>query len=227
MRVLAIDTALGAASAAVVETGDGAAPALVFSKDMARGHAEALMPLVAQALESAGGLSAIDRIAVTVGPGSFTGLRVGLACARALALAGATPIVGVSTLEALAAPSFGRGAAVAAAIDARHGRVFAQGFDAAGAPLAAPALLPAEAFARALPENALVVGSGADAVIAAAGDRPLRKADGPHHAPNVIVVARRGAACDPDDAPPRPLYLKAADAHPQTGGRIARRLDES
>lgn len=226
MRVLAIDTALGAATAAVVQTDDDGAMAHVFSAAMARGHAEALMPLVRDALASAGGLSGIERIAVTVGPGSFTGLRVGLACARAMALGTGLPIVGVTTLAALAAPVIdaGDGLAVAVAIDARHGRVFFQAFGPDGRSLAPPRLVSAKDAARATGDGAtLIVGSGADVVIEAEGAGRLRKAEAAHDAPDPIWLARLGAACDPQASPPRPLYLKAADAHPQTGGRIPRK----
>lgn len=225
MRVLAIDTALGAASAAVVETDSGGAEH-VFSLAMARGHAEALMPLVRDALLSAGGLATVERIAVTVGPGSFTGLRVGLACARAIALGTGRKLVGVTTLAALAAPVIddGDGDVVAAAIDARHGRVFFQPFGPDGRSLSPARLVSARDAARATGEGAaLLVGSGADAVLEAADGGRLRKADAAHVAPDPIWLARLGAACDPQSSPPRPLYLKAADAHPQTGGRIPRR----
>lgn len=226
MRVLAIDTALGAASVAIVETDDDAAPAHVVSVAMARGHAEALMPQIRDVLAAGGGLGTVERIAVTVGPGSFTGLRVGLAAARALALARSVPIVGVTTLAALAAPRLAAdpGLPVAAAVDARHGRVFFQAFGADGAPLGPARLLPADESALALGGGpALVVGSGANLVIDAASGGLLRKAEGPHDAPDPIWLARLGAACDPQASPPRPLYLKAADAHPQEGGRIPRR----
>jgi tRNA threonylcarbamoyladenosine biosynthesis protein TsaB len=224
MRVLAIDTALGACSVAVVETEGG--EARVFSVPMERGHAEALMPLVAQALDEAGGVKNIEAIAVTVGPGSFTGLRVGLACARALALGAKIPVVGVSTLTALAAPVLDSGdgvSPVAAAIDARHGRVFFQAFSGDGRPLVAPRVTDARDAARALGDGpTLVVGSGAGLVIAAAENGAAALADAPHAAPDPIWVARLGAAGDPETSPPKPLYLKAADAHPSTSGLIAR-----
>lgn len=227
MRVLAIDTALSACSVAVVETADDAAPAHVVSLAMARGHAEALMPEVARVLEAAGGLDGIARIAVTVGPGSFTGLRVGLACARAIALGTGLPIVGVTTLSALVAPLLDEGdgaAPVAAAIDARHGRVFFQSFAGDGRALVSARLIDARDAARAIGGGpALVVGSGAELVVAASEDPTIRRAPEPFDAPDPVWVARLGAACDPSDAPPRPLYLKAADAHPQERGRIARR----
>ena len=102
MRLLAIDTALEACSVALL---DGDTVAAQETQAMARGHAEALMPMLARLQENAAFYFAvIDRIAVTVGPGSFTGLRVGISAARGIALATAKPVVGITTLEALAAP---------------------------------------------------------------------------------------------------------------------------
>src|SRR5271170_6116822 len=104
MRVLAIDTALAACSAAVFDTEHGGIVASE-SQAMTRGHAEALMPLLRRVMGEAGlAFTAIDRVAVTIGPGSFTGLRVGIAAARGIALAADKPAVGVSTLSAYAAP---------------------------------------------------------------------------------------------------------------------------
>src|SRR5579872_2478679 len=104
MRILAIDTALAACSAAVLDT-EQAVISAHESLAMTRGHAEALMPLVARVLDRAKcDFSEIDRIAVTTGPGSFTGLRVGISAARGLALAAGKPAVGLSTLAAYAAP---------------------------------------------------------------------------------------------------------------------------
>ena len=104
MRILAIDTSCGAASVAVVESGR-AGPLAVISRPMARGHAEALAPMVEEAMRGVeGGFPSLARIAVAVGPGSFTGIRVGLAMARAMGVALAIPVVGVSTLAAFAAP---------------------------------------------------------------------------------------------------------------------------
>ena len=102
-RILAIDTALDAVSACVYD--DSAPGSFVFETIvMQRGQAEALMPLLDRVVSDSGGFDALDRVGVTVRPGSFTGLRVGIAAARAIGIACRVPVVGVSTLAALAAP---------------------------------------------------------------------------------------------------------------------------
>ncbi|MGB7045218.1 MAG: tRNA (adenosine(37)-N6)-threonylcarbamoyltransferase complex dimerization subunit type 1 TsaB, partial [Methylocella sp.] len=103
MKILAIDTALPAISACVLD--DGAdSPEAIETIAMERGHAEALLPLIDRVMARvAGGFASLDRVAVTVGPGSFTGLRVGIAAARAIGIACKIPVTGVSTLAALAA----------------------------------------------------------------------------------------------------------------------------
>ena len=103
MRVLAIDTALEACAAAVLDTEHGRMAS--ESLPMVRGHAEALMPLIERVMQQADmSFAALDRVGVTTGPGSFTGLRVGIAAARGIALAAQKPAVGLSTLAAYAAP---------------------------------------------------------------------------------------------------------------------------
>src|SRR5260221_14128563 len=135
MRVLAIDTALEACSVAVIDTADAHAHHAYESLPMQRGHAEALMPLVARVLDRAQlDFSNLDRIAVTTGPGSFTGLRVGIAAARGIALAAGKPAIGLSTLSALAAPHVASraGATIMAAIDGRNEQGYFQGFAPSG-----------------------------------------------------------------------------------------------
>src|SRR5262249_27439649 len=134
MRILAIDTALAACSAVLFDTGRGKAQASE-TKAMARGHAEALMPLIARVMDKAHAeFGELDRIAVTIGPGSFTGLRVGISAARGIALVSGKPAVGVSTLSAYAAPHVANpeGAAIVVAIDAKHDHVYLQVFASSG-----------------------------------------------------------------------------------------------
>src|SRR3982074_2370778 len=128
MLILAIDPALDACSAGVLDTDAGKLIAQE-SQPMKRGHAEALMPLIARVVKASGtSFAGFDRIAVTTGPGSFTGLRVGLSAARGIALAADKPVVGVTTLTAYAAPVVNEGGEhpVISAIDVRHDHVFLQ-----------------------------------------------------------------------------------------------------
>src|SRR5437660_10949458 len=129
MLILAIDTALDACAAAVLDA-DASKIIAQESQAMKRGHAEALMPLIARVMKASGvAFAALDRIAATTGPGSFTGLRVGLSAARGIALAAGKPVVGVTTLTAFAAPIVSDNSKphpVLAAIDARHDHVYFQ-----------------------------------------------------------------------------------------------------
>jgi tRNA threonylcarbamoyladenosine biosynthesis protein TsaB len=227
MRVLAIDTALGACSAAVLDTEQGG---IIASESLAmtRGHAEALMPLLARLMEQAAvTFLDLDRIVVTTGPGSFTGLRVGIAAARGIALAAEKSAVGVSTLSAYAAPHLATDAtaAVVAAIDARHGHVYLQVFAPGGRTAIAPRLAPlSEAVYAATETPARLVGSAALAVadkLAAGGVAPL--VVDVRAAPDIAWVARMGAAVPEGQSPPAPLYLRAPDAQPQNAAQLPRR----
>src|ERR1700720_4324730 len=144
MLILAIDTALDACAAGVLDTGAGKLIARE-SQAMKRGHAEALMPLIARVIKESGiTFATLDRIAVTTGPGSFTGLRVGLSAARGIALAANKPVVGLTTLTAYAAPVVGQNAEqpVLSAIDARHDQVYFQVVSGDGGSLIQPRVAP-------------------------------------------------------------------------------------
>lgn len=228
MRILAIDTALEACAAAVFDTERGQIVARE-SKTMTRGHAEALMPIVQRVVEQAGGgFDAIDRIAVTVGPGSFTGLRVGIAAARGLALATGKPAVGLSTLSAFAAPLIAADDTlpVVVAIDARHEHVYMQVFGPGGRNLVPARIAPLRDALRAATTSRgpRIVGTGATLLAAAwpPGERPPRSVE-QRGAPDIDWVAQIGAAVPDDSGPPKPLYLKAPDAQPSDAAHLARR----
>jgi tRNA threonylcarbamoyladenosine biosynthesis protein TsaB len=214
MIVLALDTALGACSAAVVR--DGAVLA-ALSDPMTRGHQERLAPLVRETMDQAAvGFAALDRIGVTVGPGSFTGLRVGLAFAKGLGIALTKPCVGVGTLEALAASDAGPGL-TAAVIDAKRGQVYLQVFQD-GVPVMAPDVLATEIAAARLAEFwagglARLVGPGAGLLAGVMPGAEVRE----RAAPDPVALARLAAA-RPAGAQARPLYLRAPDAK-LPGGR--------
>jgi tRNA threonylcarbamoyladenosine biosynthesis protein TsaB len=229
MRVLAIDTALAACSAAVLDTNLGA---IVASESLAmtRGHAEALMPLIARVMDEAEiEFKELDRIAVTTGPGSFTGLRVGISAARGIALAAAKPAIGLTTLAGFAAPHIAAddAMAVVAVIDARHDHVYLQVFGGGGRTLVPPRIAPLrEAVRAAMTGPTRIVGTAANLIAAAwpNSGQPPRMVD-QRGAPEIGWIARLGAAAAAAEAhgPPKPLYLRAPDAQPQDAARLPRR----
>ena len=226
MRVLAIDTALGACAAAVL---DSQAGAILASESVAmqRGHAEAIMPMIARVMDQARcEFSDLDRIAVTVGPGSFTGLRVGISAARGIALAAGKPAIGLSTLSALATPHVAARTdhAIIAAIDARNEQVYFHVFAPNGTTLVVPRIDRVRTAVRAVPVGPTIITGSAAALVAAhwpSGSPPPRV--DAKVAPDIGWVARLGAAAQDEGTPPKPLYLRRPDARPQDGGRLPRR----
>lgn len=226
MNILAIDSAMAAVSACIL-AGDEKAVVASETMSMQRGHAEALLPSlerVVAALE--GGFSALDRIAVTIGPGSFTGIRVGIAAARAIGLVWRIPVVGISTLAAFAAPHVA-GAdmnVVVSAVDAHHGNVYVAAYVMGGRSLLSPRLLSVRDAVRQLGSGPVrLTGSGAPLLAIEAWSAGLSaEVVGELIAPNISFVARLGILANPETSPAKPLYLKAPDAKPQEGGRVAR-----
>lgn len=222
MRILAIDTALEACSVVLM---DGNAIIAREHEAMARGHAEALMPMIARLREAASlDFTTLDRIAVTVGPGSFTGLRVGIAAARGIAAAAAKPVVGITTLAAFAAPLIAADTStpVVAAIDARHDHVFLQAFDGNGATRIKPVYISvADAVHRIAPYAPRLVGNAARILADAwPADGAAPAAVEYQTAPSIDWVARLGSVADPTSTPPKPFYLKPADAQPQAAAHL-------
>lgn len=227
MRILAIDTALGACSACVLDAGE-TAPIVREQVAMERGHAEALMPMIERVMNAVeGGFASLDRVAVTIGPGSYTGLRVGISAGRAIALAAEIPAIGVTTLAATAAPLVGReqGRVIAAALDAKHGQVWFQALNAQGKQLVSVRQVSYRDAARAIGAGPVsLVGSAAMAVASEAWAIGLDAfVVDETKAPDVTWVARLGLVADPETAPPRPLYLKAPETTPQDRARLPRR----
>jgi tRNA threonylcarbamoyladenosine biosynthesis protein TsaB len=218
MLILAIDTALDACSACVLDT-DANKVVAQESLAMKRGHAEALMPLIARVMKaSAVAFASLDRIAVTTGPGSFTGLRVGLSAARGIALAAAKPVVGLTTLTAYAAPvvAGNSGQPIMSAIDARHDHVYFQVVSGDGSSLIKPKVAPIAEALEAHRLGALHLVGNAATILAErwpADAPPPFKVD-PQAAPDIGWVAWLGAAVNPETAPARPYYLRAPDAKP-------------
>lgn len=227
MNVLAFDTCFSACSVAVSAGPIGGALRIEAEhREMDTGHAEALIPMIERVAARAGlTVSQIDRIVVTNGPGTFTGLRTGVAAARALALATGAEIVAVSSLWAIAATALagpGGGAAIDAlivAMDARKGQHYVQLVDMAGRELGTPQLLDAGDAAGLAPELRLAtIGSGASAVIAAShtAGRVLTLLDpatfsASADAKHLLAAADRSSMA----GPLLPQYLRPPDAKPQ------------
>lgn len=205
--ILALDAALDACSVAI--TADGAARASV-SEPMSRGQAEAIAPMTQRALAEAGvAMAEIDRIAVSRGPGSFTGVRVGLAFARGLSLALNRPCVGVSTLEALALGDGSQG--LRAGYVETPGAAYLAVYDN-GAPLLAPEALSPEAAAvrlASLGARGVVTGPGAGRLAAASGWLGMER-----RTPDPLALARLASGRSAAEHPPQPLYLRPPDAKP-------------
>jgi tRNA threonylcarbamoyladenosine biosynthesis protein TsaB len=226
MRILAIDTALSQCAACVLGA-DAAEPVASEALPLERGHAEALLPLVDRVMSRVeGGFASIGRVAVTVGPGSYTGLRVGLSAARAIGLAAKVPVVGVTTLSALLAAlvSGESRRLLAAAIDAKHGQIYFQAIAPGGRTVVGPALMAVRDAVRQVGAGpATLIGSGAPALAAEARGSGLDiQVAATPAAPDILWVARLGLVADPEQALPRPLYLRGPDARPQSHTRVAR-----
>jgi tRNA threonylcarbamoyladenosine biosynthesis protein TsaB len=205
MRILALDSATSRASIALVESG-----ALRAARDLdaGAGQGDELAAAVA-ALLQAENLTAddLDRLAVTVGPGRFTGLRAGLALMRGLALATAKPLIGVTTLEALAAAR-SSAVPVLATIDSRRAEIFCQFFTSDGRPRGGPFAATLEGLARHeyAASTMLVIGECAAPVAAALAAAGLAV----DAAPSVVTacaVAALAASRTPPSEPPQPLYI--------------------
>ena len=213
MRLLVIDTALGACTAAVFE--DARLLAAQFLP-MTKGHQERLGGVVRDVVaEAGGGFDALDRIGVTVGPGSFTGLRVGRAFAQGLGAALDRPVVGISALDGLAGSLPEDGSPVAALIDARRGQVYAKLFvdGVATGPDEALTLEDAARRIAALGPDVRLVGNGAAVLTEAFPDLKHALIDD-RVAPSPEALALLTAAADPVMHLPKPLYLRAPDATP-------------
>lgn len=216
-HLLAFDAAGGGCAAAVWSNGKVVARR---GEAMRRGQAERLVPMIDSVMAEAGlRYGDLDAVAVTTGPGGFTGVRLGLATARGLALALGVPVIGVTSLQALAAavPEREReGRTLVVLIDAKRRDLYVQAFDSALKPLHDPAALPPEALDGHLPAGALLLAG--DAVEQA---RPALEQAGRHctvssgpplaDAGVIAELAVSAGRPGPDAPVPRPLYLRAPD----------------
>jgi tRNA threonylcarbamoyladenosine biosynthesis protein TsaB len=231
MNLLAFDTCFAACSVTVRVTGeDGRTIQTSRFEAMMKGHAEALFPMIDWAMHDIGATYAdLDGLAVTVGPGSFTGTRVGISAARGLALATGLPVFGTTSLAAIAARArrlhgieSDSPVPVMVCHDARRDQVYTQLFgNLAAAPMSGPAVMSlaeAASLANRYP-GATIVGTGAHLLTAhgiSNSSHTFLDGDGLPEAEALLE-----AELERID-PPRTLYLRPPDAKPQSGKSIAR-----
>jgi len=231
MNILSLDTSMGTCSAGVLCVSDGTRRMILRKENMVRGHAEALMPMVAEAMAEAGlGFGELDLIAATLGPGSFTGVRIAIAAARGFALATRAKLWGTDSLTVMARAAFDQGPIkggnpFAVAVDARGDNLYFAVFDGTGCKLAGPLLTGADEALSLLPDALTnAVGTGA-AHLADAAMRRGRCVDTalPDLQPDAAALA--DLAFEAGEALPtlRPLYLRLPDAKPQVAAPVARR----
>lgn len=195
--LLAIDTVAPRLQLALLRA-DGTVDTSI--DEIAQGQAELIFSRINTLLERNGVTYAdLTRIAVTTGPGSFTGLRIGLSAARGLGLARAIPVVGVPSLLALSLATQCDPAAVL--LDARRGEAYFQTFSGPAIPIAEPLILPMDEARRRVPP-------GADLITTPFVD--------------IAAVAQLAATLDPAAYPPEAAYIRDADAKPQQKFRVAR-----
>lgn len=229
MSVLVIDTSGETCACALAGDISGGADAAILASEtmvLKRGHAEALMPQVERVLAAAGGIAGagLEAIAVVAGPGSFTGLRVGIAAAQGLGLALSIPVIGLNAFDIVREmlPDTADGNPLLIALDSRREEPFFQAFDAAGAPLVQPLALPVGEMIARLPAGPFhLAGSAAAAVRAAAPQREWHEAS---LAASLDIQAAARVACAQlkggHTLPAQPLYLRAPDVTlPQTAFR--------
>ena len=219
MLTLAFDTTQGACSAAISQEGRLLANAFM---PMRRGHAEHLLPTIEQVRRQAKiSYGDLELIAVTIGPGTFTGVRVGLAAAQALAQVHDVSLIGVSTLELLARAAVPRNndesAGIIATIDARRGQLYMQAFDALGKAVTLPVIDAASPRIAPNPNHSgLIVGSGAEILQLALPDwRIIHDICQPDA--SILATESKHWRDRASRRPPSPLYLRAPDAKLPTG----------
>lgn len=217
MKTLAIDTSAHLCAVCIHDTDTNTILAQE-SHDIGRGHAEVLMKLVETCFHQAGlDYSDLHAIGVTIGPGSFTGVRVGMSVARGLALSLDLPVAGVSTLDACEAlgKKLGSGENAISLLDAKRGELYCKFFNQ-------PAFVETYEglFERIKDTNPSLCGSGA----AILNDHfstnyPIIHTQA---APQISLVAEIAASSEISKTPPEPLYLRSADAKVQAGFALER-----
>ncbi|MGB8314766.1 MAG: tRNA (adenosine(37)-N6)-threonylcarbamoyltransferase complex dimerization subunit type 1 TsaB [Aestuariivirga sp.] len=216
MLILVLDTSMAACSVCVFDVSLG----LVLGSRhafMDRGQAEVLAPMVQETMALAGvAFSDLTRIAVTTGPGTFTGVRIGLAMARGLGAALNIPVIGITSLAAIAANDTQGDLPRAVAVDARAGEIYFAIYDPAGHELMAPVVVSREKALHLLPNHpARMLGTAADMLLEGMGEHRYQRSDA-GDLPIAANFAKFASTIQPSATPPEPLYLRPPDVKPQS-----------
>ncbi|MGO1162149.1 tRNA (adenosine(37)-N6)-threonylcarbamoyltransferase complex dimerization subunit type 1 TsaB [Brucella pseudogrignonensis] len=225
MKILALDTASSWCAAAIYDSGTDRLLAEV-SENIGKGHAEVLMDYIGRVTVDAGiAMADLDRVAVNIGPGSFTGVRIGVSAARGFALALSRPAIGVSAFDALASEVTisHPGKPVLVLLEAHRGEIYAQSFDATGSSVNSPLVLPRDealALIEQQSSETVLAGSAADALNEAlAGTFSTARVE---PTARIGTYAKLTALREPGEAP-KPLYMRGPDVKPQTGFALPRK----
>lgn len=224
MKILVLDTAASVCAAAIYDSQSGQMLG-ECRHDIGKGHAEMLMDYVTQAVEQAQiSLSQLDLIAVNTGPGSFTGVRIGVAAARGFALALKRPAVGVTSFTALAAQAHEKykDRVVTVLMNGHRGEIYLQSFSNENIAISQPLTLTLDdvvKYIQNLDPKTVFVGSAAQIINEAAG--------GQYETDLIVSTGQMKyfaqiAAAQPQDMPPKPLYMRGPDAKPQSGFALPR-----
>ena len=215
MLILALDTSMAACSVCVYDAG----PGLVLGarhEFMDRGQAEALAPMVQETMGLAGvAFKDLARIAVTTGPGTFTGVRIGLAMARGLGVALNIPMTGINSLAAIACNEAASDLPTVVAVDARANEIYFAYYDASGHELTAPVIVAlTEAYKLMPPHPVRILGTAADLLLSVMnGQKHVRSEAG--DLPVAANFVKLAASIPASTVPPEPLYLRPPDVKPQ------------
>ncbi|MEJ5086164.1 tRNA (adenosine(37)-N6)-threonylcarbamoyltransferase complex dimerization subunit type 1 TsaB [Brucella pseudogrignonensis] len=225
MKILALDTASSWCAAAIYDSGTNTVLAEI-SENIGKGHAEVLMDYIGQAMTQSGiAMAELDRVAVNVGPGSFTGVRIGVSAARGFALALDRPALGVSAFDALASEIAisHPGQPVLVLLEAHRGEIYAQAFGADGMAITGPMVLAREealALIQQQSSETILAGSAAAALNETlAGSFSVALVEPTAH---IGTYAKLAALHEPGEAP-KPLYMRGPDVKPQTGFALPRK----
>jgi tRNA threonylcarbamoyl adenosine modification protein YeaZ len=231
MNILALDTSMGACGVAVLRADAASRSLFAREERMTRGHAEALMPMLAAVMEEAKlDFASLDLVAATLGPGSFTGVRIAIAAARGLALVTTAKLWGTDSLTVMAKAALassaasGLGKPFAVAVDARPSMLYFGLYAGDGSKLAGPVFLSAlEAVSLVPADLSVAVGSGAPRLAEAALARKRKvEAKLPELEPSAAALAELALAAGEAMPALHPLYLRPPDAKPQSLASVAR-----